>query len=218
MDNMSECQEISNLDRMSKQLAKFMGKVQAAEKRNDTSYRSIMKHFRLLDVSRRHDDYIFDVMQVLYDGVPADEERHYSDRELCSFIAALKIYALGYGTSNRSPHADKPRDGQPYPDSFATACGKYAYSTGNKDWTSSRISAFLESKNLASNFKSIENIANRMGKEGKYRFDHVKLLRDLVFMFSNNEFGKDVKKQWAEQYVRSINKEVSKFVNDERNQ
>lgn len=203
--NVENRSEMTDVQRISYQLAKFFARVQSAEDRKDTSYRALIKHFRLLDISGRQPDHIFDAMQILYADVLPDQEKvSYSDDETQAFLATLKLYALAYCTQNRKPNA--PRSGGDRPDSLATACGKFAWATKSQKWCTDRMAAFLESKRLVSNFRYLENIVSRIGK-ASYRFDYIRLFQDLVMMFSKNrKLGTDVRRRWAEQYARAANK------------
>lgn len=195
--------DLTNMQRMSRQLVKFFGKVQSAETRNDTSYRSLLNHFRLLDLDGRHSDYIFDAMQILYCDTPLEEDDvRYSEYEMQSFFATLKLYAIAYCSQNRQPNVSGVQDA----DTLAIACGKFARATQSQKWCNDRMSVFLESKSLTSNFRYLDNIVSRMGKSG-YRFDYIKLFYDLTMMFSKNKkLGTDIRKRWAQQYARTVNR------------
>lgn len=198
---------LANIQRVSRQLYKFFGKVQSAESRGDTSYRSMLKHFRLLALDGRNSDYFFDAMQILYCDVPAQEDgMQYTDNEMQAFIATLKLYALAYCTQNRTPHVQKARDGEEHSKTLATACGEFARTTQTQKWCNDRLAAFLESKSLSANFRYLENLVSRMGKSG-FTCDYVQVFKDLSMMFAKNrKLGTDIRKRWAEQYVRSVNR------------
>ena len=196
----------TNEQRMAAQLARFFRQVQSAEANGETSYRSLLNHFKTLSIDGRSAEYVFDAMQILYGGTPEDDERQYSDREMQAFFATLRLYALGYCTQNRTPNAFKPRLGEQYPDTFATSCARFARQTKTQEWCNARIAGFLNSRTMAANFRYLENIVSRMGKSG-YEFDYIRMFKDLNLMFSKNKaLGTDICKRWAEQYVRTVNK------------
>ena len=203
-----------NYQMISKQLARFFAKVQTAENRGDTSYRSMLKNFRLLDVGNRNTDYYFDAMKVLYEG--GSGETKYWDSEIKAFLATLKLYSIAYGSKNRKPNSRSDAENG-YRYDFPKVCANFAKSTQNQEWCNSRISAFLDSKKLDTNFKCLENLVSRMGNSG-YKLDYIRLFRDLNAMFSKpRTYANDVRKRWAEQYVRSLNRINTNDTSNERN-